>query len=169
MRGDPVGVPTPAGSATARTGSAAAITVHAMPCTCRIEELLDDLITFANRDDLPTLVQATVAHAQFESIHPFGDGNGRTGRALIGAILRRRGVTRNTVVPVASGLLARRDDYFDALGSYRAGRLRPLLELMLRSAVAAAEEGRASMQRSSGSRGSGRSRRGCGADPPLPS
>lgn len=121
--------------------------LYVPPSQARVGELLDDLIAFANRDDLPTLVQATIAHAQFESIHPFGDGNGRTGRALIGAILRRRGVTRNTVVPVASGLLARRDDYFDALGSYRAGRLRPLLELMLRSAVAAAEEGRTSVQR----------------------
>jgi Fic family protein len=121
--------------------------LYVPPSQARVEELLDDLIAFANRDDLPTLVQATIAHAQFESIHPFGDGNGRTGRALIGAILRRRGVTRNTVVPVASGLLARRDDYLDALGSYRAGRLRPLLELMLRSAVAAAEEGRTSVQR----------------------
>jgi Fic family protein len=93
------------------------------------------------------MAQATIAHAQFESIHPFGDGNGRTGRALIGAILRRRGVTPQTVVPVASGLLARRDDYFDALGSYRSGDVRPLLTLMLRSAVAAAEEGRVSVQR----------------------
>ncbi|WJL94320.1 Fic family protein [Microbacterium sp. ET2] len=113
----------------------------------RVDELLDDLIVFANRDDLPTMAQVTIAHAQFESIHPFGDGNGRTGRALIGAILRRRGVTPQTVVPVASGLLARRGDYFDGLGSYRAGHVRPLLELMLRSAVAAAEEGRISVQR----------------------
>ena len=121
--------------------------LYVPPSQTRVEELLDDLIAFANRDDLPTMAQATIAHAQFESIHPFGDGNGRTGRALIGAILRRRGVTQNTVVPVASGLLARRDDYFDALGSYRTGRVRPLLELMLRSAVAAAEEGRVSVQR----------------------
>lgn len=121
--------------------------LYVPPPQDRVEELLDDLIAFANRDDLPTMAQATIAHAQFESIHPFGDGNGRTGRALIGAILRRRGVTPQTVVPVASGLLARRDDYFDALGSYRAGHVRPLLELMLRSAVAAAEEARMSVQR----------------------
>ncbi len=121
--------------------------LYVPPSQTRVDELLDDLIAFANRDDLPTMAQATIAHAQFESIHPFGDGNGRTGRALIGAILRRRGVTAQTVVPVASGLLARRDDYFDALGGYRAGHVRPLLELMLRSAVAAAEEGRVSVQR----------------------
>ncbi|MEV8273665.1 Fic family protein [Microbacterium sp. NPDC077184] len=121
--------------------------LYAPPDHARVPALLDDLIAFANRDDVPTLVQATIAHAQFESIHPFGDGNGRTGRALIGAILRRRAVTSRTVAPVASGLLARRDEYFDALGSYRRGAVRPLLELMLRSAVVAAEEGRVSVQR----------------------
>lgn len=121
--------------------------LYVAPDHARVDGLIADLVAFANRDDLPTLVQATIAHAQFESIHPFGDGNGRIGRALIGAILRRRGVTGNTVVPVASGLLARRDDYFDALGSYRAGDVHPLLELMLRSAIAAADEGRVSLQR----------------------
>lgn len=112
-----------------------------------VSELLDDLVRFANRDDLPTLIQAALAHAQFESIHPFGDGNGRIGRALIGAILRRRGVTRNTVVPVASGLLARREDYFDALTDYREGILEPLLTLILRAATVAAEAGRESIRR----------------------
>ncbi len=112
-----------------------------------VTELLDDLVRFANRDDLPTLIQAALAHAQFESIHPFGDGNGRIGRALIGAILRRRGVTRNTVVPVASGLLARREDYFDALTDYRDGVIEPLLALILRAATVAAEAGRESILR----------------------
>ncbi len=121
--------------------------LYVPPAPARVGELLADLLAFANRDDLPTMVQATIAHAQFESIHPFGDGNGRIGRALIGAILRRRGVTRNTVVPVASGLLARRDDYFDALGAYREGEVEPLLELMLRAAAVAAEESRVSARR----------------------
>lgn len=112
-----------------------------------VEELLDDLVRFANRDDIPTLAQAALAHAQFESIHPFGDGNGRIRRALIGAILRRRGVTRNTVVPVASGLLARREDYFDALTDYRDGATSPLLELILRASTVAAEAGRESIRR----------------------
>ena len=58
-----------------------------------VEGYLDDLIRFANRNDLPVLSQAAVAHAQFESVHPFTDGNGRIGRALINAILRRRGAT----------------------------------------------------------------------------
>ena len=68
-----------------------------------VGELLDDLLVFADRDDVPVGLQIAIAHAQFESIHPFTDGNGRIGRALIGAILQRRGVTRHAGVPVAGG------------------------------------------------------------------
>lgn len=101
---------------------------------------MKDLIAFANRGDLPALAQAAVAHAQFESIHPFTDGNGRIGRALINTILRRRGATTHVVVPLASALVARRDHYFDILNSYRAGNLRPLLSTFaMASRVAAAE------------------------------
>ena len=67
-----------------------------------VPDLMDDLLVFANRTDLPILAQAAIAHAQFESIHPFTDGNGRIGRALISAILRRRGLTRRITVPLAS-------------------------------------------------------------------
>lgn len=108
----------------------------------RVGELLDDLIAYVNRDDLPALVQASIAHAQFESIHPFTDGNGRIGRALIGAVLRRRGVTRNVVVPLASGILAVRDDYFGALTRYRAGHVEPLALIIARSAAVAAAQSR---------------------------
>jgi Fic family protein len=51
---------------------------------------MDDLVTFADRSDMPALLQAAIAHAQFASIHPFTDSNGRIGRALINAILRCR-------------------------------------------------------------------------------
>jgi Fic family protein len=105
-----------------------------------VANYMSDLITFCNRADLPALVQAAVAHAQFESIHPFTDGNGRVGRALINTILRRRGATTQLVVPLASALVARRDRYFDVLNSYRAGDLRPLVRTFgLSSRVAAAE------------------------------
>ncbi|WP_226831945.1 Fic family protein [Brachybacterium sp. FME24] len=105
-----------------------------------VKGLLEDLEEFVNRDDVPLLVQATVAHAQFESIHPFTDGNGRIGRALIGAVLQRRGATSNAAVPVASGLYAVRDQYFAALGSYREGDVGPLFDVLCRTASAAADE-----------------------------
>lgn len=70
-----------------------------------VSALLDDLCAFCNGDDLPGVAQAAMVHAQFETIHPFVDGNGRTGRALIHVVLRRRGVVSD-VVPPASLVLA---------------------------------------------------------------
>jgi Fic family protein len=117
------------------------------PSPDRVEPLLNDLLTFSNRDDLPVLAQAAIAHAQFETIHPFVDGNGRIGRALIGAILRRRDVTRNSIVPIASGLSARQGLYFDALTAYRAGNVGPILALLSRAAEAGGVEGLVSVDR----------------------
>ncbi len=111
-----------------------------------VAPLLDDLLVWANRDDVPALIQAAIAHAQFESIHPFTDGNGRIGRALISAMLRRRGVARNVVMPLASGILAVRDEYFAALTSYRASDPTPIIDIVTRSARAAAIESRASIE-----------------------
>jgi Fic family protein len=108
---------------------------------------MDDLVTFADRNDMPALLQAAIAHAQFESIHPFADGNGRIGRALINTILRRRGATTRVVVPLASALVARRENYFDALGSYRSGDLAPLVGTFVHSTRIAAAESRITAQR----------------------
>jgi len=105
-------------------------------------DFMDDLMAFANRDDIPVVAQAAIVHAQFESIHPFTDGNGRIGRALINTVLRRRGATSRVVVPLASALVAHRDRYFDVLGDYRAGDLENLVMELSRSALAAAAESR---------------------------
>jgi Fic family protein len=80
------------------------------------------------RDDLPVLAQAAVAHAQFETIHPFGDGNGRTGRALVQALLRGKGLTRATTAPVSAGLLVQVEAYVEALQAFRAGSARLIIE-----------------------------------------
>lgn len=101
---------------------------------------LEDLTAFANRTDLPALIQAAVVHAQFESIHPFIDGNGRIGRALIHAVLRHRRITRHLVVPIASGLVAHRDRYFEALHDYRAGHARTIIAMLATSTNIAASE-----------------------------
>jgi len=55
-----------------------------------IPALMEDLFTFIARRDLDAVTQAAVAHAQFETIHPFADGNGRLGRVIVGQILARR-------------------------------------------------------------------------------
>ena len=104
--------------------------------------LLTDLVTFTDRRDLPSLLQASIAHAQFETLHPFTDGNGRIGRALINAVLRVRGTTSTVVVPIASGLIAQRDAYFAALDAYRHGSLDEIVTLIARAAFIASEESR---------------------------
>jgi Fic family protein len=107
-----------------------------------VPTLLDDLITFSNRDDVEPITQAAIAHAQFESIHPFTDGNGRIGRALIGAILRRRGVTPHTVLPVASALAADTTHYFSLLTAYRSGDVEPIITDLAFCVETAAREAR---------------------------
>ena len=84
-----------------------------------VPELLVDLCAFANEDALPATVQAAIAHAQFETIHPFVDGNGRTGRALIHMILRRRGLVTRTLLPLSLVLATHTSDYVAALVSTR--------------------------------------------------
>lgn len=107
-----------------------------------VDGYLVDLIRFVARDDVPALAQAAVAHAQFESIHPFTDGNGRIGRALVNAVFRRRHVTSRVVVPLASALVARRDRYFGTLTAYRSGDLTALLREFATATRIAATESR---------------------------
>jgi len=97
------------------------------PLHRRVPGAIDDLIAFIDRDDVPVVIQAAIAHAQFETIHPFIDGNGRTGRALVHALLRGKGLTRHVTVPVSAGLLVDVDSYFQALGEYRRGDLGPIV------------------------------------------
>lgn len=98
------------------------------PHHTRVVAAIDDLVRFMRRDDLPVLPQAAIAHAQFETIHPFPDGNGRTGRALVHCLLRGKRLTRRVTVPVSAGLLTDTERYFDALTAYRAGDTRSIVE-----------------------------------------
>lgn len=94
----------------------------------RVAPAMDDLVTFLRREDLPVLVHAAIAHAQFETIHPFADGNGRTGRALLHALLRNKGLTRRVTVPISAGLLTDTASYFGALTAFREGDIEPIVE-----------------------------------------
>jgi Fic family protein len=111
-----------------------------------LERLLEDLVRAANRTDLPPIAQAAVVHAQFESIHPYTDGNGRIGRALINAVLRHRELTTRIVVPVASAMLADVDGYFVRLDGYRVGDVDGFIEYLARVTVVAATEAVTSAQ-----------------------
>lgn len=119
--------------------------VHVPPPPGMVRELMDDLMAFCQRKDIPIMAQAAIAHAHFESIHPFTDGNGRIGRALIGAVSRRRGLTRNTVTPVASAMVADVETYFALLNNYRDGDVDPFVLYLAKSSVRAADAARESV------------------------
>ena len=91
------------------------------PAYQRIPGLLDDLVAFSRREDIGAVAKAAIIHAQLETIHPFIDGNGRTGRTLLHKILKDEGVLRQTAVPVSAGLLHDIDSYMDSLEAYQQG------------------------------------------------
>jgi len=113
--------------------------VHVPPPPDLVRPLMDDLVAFWMRTDVPVVAQAAIVHGQFEAIHPFTDGNGRIGRALIGAVYRHRGLTSATTVPVAAAMLTNTDTYFTHLASYRAGDVEPLVRYVTQCTTAAAE------------------------------
>lgn len=89
------------------------------PPEALVPELMEDLVAFCNDDSLPAVAQAAIAHAQFETIHPFVDGNGRTGRSLIHLVLRRRGLALRVLPPVSLVLATWARDYVTALQRFR--------------------------------------------------
>lgn len=102
-----------------RAGSTPATAEFVPPPPNNVEPLLEDLGAFASRDDLSPVLQAAIVHAHFESIHPFWDGNGRVGRALIHVVLRRRGVIARFLPPISLVLANNADAYVQGLTSYR--------------------------------------------------
>ncbi|OYO01514.1 hypothetical protein CGZ95_06955 [Enemella evansiae] len=112
------------------------------PHHSRIPGAMADLMAFVQRADLPVLIQAAIAHAQFETIHPFNDGNGRVGRMLVQAMLRRADVTRRVTLPVSAGLLADTGAYFAALTDYRAGEIEPIVRQFTEASFRAVNNGR---------------------------
>ena len=124
-------------------GSSTPVTAdYVAPDHRRIGGAVDDLVRFSARDDLLLLPQIAVAHAQFETIHPFADGNGRTGRALVQVLLRNKGLTRTATVPISGGLLVEKDHYFTALGAYRAGDAGPIIDQFIHASLRAVSHGR---------------------------
>ena len=94
-----------------------------------VSDLLEDFLQFSNRLDLPTMVLIALSHAQFESIHPFTDGNGRTGRALVQLMLSRLGVISSLAAPISAGLLRNKNSYISALKDYRLGNPEPIVRV----------------------------------------
>ncbi len=105
-----------------------------------VQSLLDDLCQFMARDDIPAVVQAAVAHAQFETIHPFADGNGRVGRCLIHVVLRRRQVAPRYVPPISLILATNSKAYIGGLSDFRAGRTAEWCAVFSQATRTAAQE-----------------------------
>lgn len=104
-----------------------------------VNPLLEDLCTFCNGETLPPLAQAALAHAQFETVHPHEDGNGRTGRALVQVILKRRNVAPHFVPPISVVLAQNKEEYIDGLVAYREGNFERWLEVFAAATAWAAQ------------------------------
>lgn len=107
------------------------------PPPSAIPDAIEDLCWFMARTDMPVFIQAMVMHAQFETIHPFADGNGRVGRALIHALLRRDGLTKSATLPISAGIVSQKHRYIEALTEYRVGDIVPIVELAADATFAA--------------------------------
>jgi Fic family protein len=103
-----------------------------------VPALLADLRDFCEDETLSPLVQAALAHAQFETVHPFEDGNGRTGRALVQVVLRRRGLAPNFVPPISVMLARRRERYIEGLQRFREGEVESWVQMFAEATAAAA-------------------------------
>lgn len=101
--------------------------------------LLADLCQALADDSYSPLVQAALVHAQFETIHPFDDGNGRAGRALIHVVLRRRGIARAYVPPISVILASDRDRYVQGLTDFTAGDVGTWVEQFAAAAARGAD------------------------------
>jgi Fic family protein len=104
-------------------GSSPPAAVYVPPPHEYVPGLVADLCEFMNRDDISPVAQAAIAHAQFETIHPFGDGNGRVGRCLIHVLFRRSETALNHVPPVSLVLGAKKDSYIAGLEAFRNGEV----------------------------------------------
>jgi Fic family protein len=107
-----------------------------------VRPLLKDLCVFMNRDDISPVAQAAISHAQFETIHPFGDGNGRVGRCLIQVIFIRRGLAPRYLPPVSIVLGANKDAYISGLEGFRDGQVDGWVRQFARAVETAADQAR---------------------------
>ena len=98
-----------------------------------LAEALDDWEKYLHEeDDTPPLIRCAVMHYQFETIHPFGDGNGRLGRLLMPLVLIEAGCLSQPLLYLSAYFEGRRADYYGALSEgRRTGDLRPWIRLFL--------------------------------------
>jgi Fic family protein len=104
-------------------------------------DCLDNFEKFLHDDKTPSLVRAALAHVQFESIHPFLDGNGRLGRLLITLMLCAEGVLKQPMLYLSLYFKKRRQEYYDLLQAVRdRGAWEAWIEFFLNGVVETANE-----------------------------
>lgn len=111
------------------------------PTAQRVPSCLKDLALFSRRDDINPIALAAITHAQFETIHPFIDGNGRTGRALIHKQLADLRILKHATLPVSAGLLHNINDYLEALNAYHDGNYEHITRELLNALETALQIG----------------------------
>ena len=105
--------------------------LYVPPRAERVPAYLDDLVAFACRADVNPVAKAAIFHAQFETVHPFIDGNGRCGRVLVHKMLKDEGLLGQTSLPVSAGLLHNIDGYMASLDAYHDGDYEaPVIQLL---------------------------------------
>ncbi len=109
--------------------------IYVPPHPSHLKENIDEFIKFCKRDDIHPLIQASFAHAYFETIHPFADGNGRVGRILIQLLLKEKGYLENLFLPFSIGLLKDKDKYIKSLDNFKEGNYEAIIEVMLESVL----------------------------------
>lgn len=112
------------------------------PPTTELDRLLGNFESFAREPgEWPALAHAGLAHAQFETIHPFLDGNGRVGRLLITFLLVHEGVLHRPLLYLSYFLKRHRSEYYDRLMAVRHdGNWEGWLDFFLRGVAETAEE-----------------------------
>jgi Fic family protein len=104
---------------------------YVAPHHSRVDALMADWIDFAKRSDVNPVVKSAIAHAQFETIHPFTDGNGRSGRALLHVLFSEEGLLSHATLPISAGLLHDVDSYMSAISAYQTGDIEPIVERII--------------------------------------
>lgn len=87
-----------------------------------VSELLDQLISYLENESIDPLIRMAAGHAAFETIHPFMDGNGRTGRILNCAVLCDSGLLSEPVLYMSDYLIKNRREYYRQLRKLNEGR-----------------------------------------------
>lgn len=111
------------------------------PPAHELPRVLGDLENFMHaEDDVLTLIKAGLIHAQFETIHPFLDGNGRTGRMLITFYLWKEGVLEKPVLFLSSFFKKHQQLYYERLSSYEKGDVTAWIDFFLEGIIEIAED-----------------------------